>query len=123
MGPKAPGFGCVLFQNVLRWFNRSWVCKRDARGRVTVRELDRKGTAKAGKEWQCLRKEQQYNGEDVYQEVFKDIWPQRTPEWWKDWKSLPLSGGVAQPAGRGILYGEGTFLCATNQRQNPGNYS
>jgi hypothetical protein len=95
MGPNSPGFGTLLFQNVLRWFNRAWVCKRDSRGRVTVRELDRKGTATAGEEWQYLSEEPQYNGEEIYQEVFNDIWPQRTLEWWKDWKSLPLSYGSA----------------------------
>jgi hypothetical protein len=91
IGRNAPGYGDTLFLAILRWFNRAWVCKRDSRGRVTVRELDRKGTAKAGEEWQYLSEEPQYNGEEIYQEVFNDIWPQRTLEWWKDWKSLPLS--------------------------------
>lgn len=95
MGRNAPGRGNVLFENVLRWFNRSWVCKRDARGGVTVRELDSEGTAEAGEEWQYLSEQPQYNGEDIYQEVFNDIWPRRTPEWWKDWTSLPLSYDVA----------------------------
>jgi len=94
MGRNAPGY-YGPFCNILRWFNRSWVCKRDAQGRVTVRELDRKGTAYAGEEWQYLSEEPQYQGEEIYQQVFNDIWPQRTPEWWKDWKSLPLSYGVA----------------------------
>jgi hypothetical protein len=90
MGPNAPAPGYVQFENVLRWFSRSWVCKRDIRGEVTVRELDKKGTASAGEEWKYLSEETQYNGEEIYQEVFKEIWPQKTPEWWKDWKSLPL---------------------------------
>src|SRR5204863_5582205 len=88
IGRNAPGYGDVLFYYILRWFNRDWVCKRDPRGRVTVRELDKKGTIKAGEEWQ-------YNEEEIYQKVFNDIWPQRTSEWWKDWKSLPLSDGSA----------------------------
>lgn len=87
-GRNAPGYGDVLFHAILRWFNRDWVCKRNARGRVTVRELDNKGTIKAGEEWQ-------YNEEEVFQNVFNDIWPQRTLEWWKDWKSLPLSDNSA----------------------------
>lgn len=95
MGRNAPASGIGQFQQVLRWFNRSWVCKRDVRGRVTVGELDKKGSATAGEEWQYLSEEPQYNGGEIYQEVFKDIWPQRTPEWWKDWKSLPFSSGAA----------------------------
>jgi hypothetical protein len=91
-GPSSFGYG--MFEVLLRWFNRSWVCKQDIRGELTVRELDRKGTALAGEEWRYLSEEPQYEGEDVYQDVFKDIWPQRTPEWWKDWKSLPLSDAV-----------------------------
>jgi hypothetical protein len=95
MGRSAPASGIGQFQQVLRWFNRSWVCKRDVRGRVTVGELDKKGSATAGEEWQYLSEEPQYNGGEIYQKVFRDIWPQRTPEWWKDWKSLPFSSGAA----------------------------
>jgi hypothetical protein len=84
MGLSTQSSGIGFFESILRWFNRSWVCKRDARGRVTVRELDREGTATAGENWQYLSEERQYNGEDIYQEVFHDIWPRRTPEWWKD---------------------------------------
>jgi len=60
-----------------------------------VRELDKKETINTSEDWQYLSEEPQYNGEEIYQEVFKDIWPQRTPEWWNDWKSLPLSDGSA----------------------------
>jgi hypothetical protein len=95
-GPNAPASGCYgPFQRILRWFNRSWVCKQDTRGGVTVQELDRKWTAEVGEEWQYLSEGSLRDGEEIYQEVFNDIWPQKTPEWWKDWKSLPLSNGVA----------------------------
>ena len=87
-GRNSPACFDSLFLSILRWFNRDWVCNRDARGRVTVRDLDKKGTIKAGEEWQ-------YNEEEIYQRVFNDIWPQKTSEWWKDWKSLPLSDGSA----------------------------
>ncbi len=95
MGPYAPEPPHCHFTNILRWFGRSWACKQDARGRVTVQELNTKETAWAGDEWRYLSEEKQYRGEEIYVEVFNDIWPRRTPEWWKDWKSLPLSGGVA----------------------------
>ncbi len=103
MRRNSPGSGDMHLHNVLRWFGRSWVCKRDTRGRVTVRELDKEETARAGEEWQYLCEERLYNWEDIYPKVFNDIWPRRTPEWWKDWKSLPLSSGVTQQAGRDVL--------------------
>lgn len=97
MGRNAPGCGTSNFVDVLRWFNRLWVCKRDVRGRVTVSELDKNETARAGEEWQYLMsgEELERYGEDIFLEVFKDIWPQKTSEWWKDWESLPLSYGAA----------------------------
>ncbi|KAE8451323.1 hypothetical protein EG329_003952 [Mollisiaceae sp. DMI_Dod_QoI] len=57
MGQNAP-----TVPNILRWFNRSWVCRRDFRGRITARELDKEGSAAAGEEWQYLNEEPQYQG-------------------------------------------------------------
>jgi hypothetical protein len=95
MGPYAPEPWDSHFTRILRWFGRSWACKQDAQGKVTLQELNSKETAWAGDEWQYLSKEKLYRGEEIYMDVFNDIWPRRTPEWWKDWKSLPLSSGVA----------------------------
>jgi hypothetical protein len=58
-----------------------------------VRELD-KETIRAGEEWK-YNEEWQSGEEAVYQKAFNDIWPQKTLDWWKDWKSLPLSNGSA----------------------------
>jgi len=54
-----------------------------------VRELDKKETIQAGEEWK-YNKKWQGGKEEVYQKAFNDIWPQKTLDWWKDWKSLPL---------------------------------
>jgi hypothetical protein len=92
--PASLGIG--QFQDLLRWFNRSWVCKRDIRDRVTVGELDKKRTVSASKEWQFeLSDEEKWYGDEIFGEVFRDIWPQKTAEWWNDWESLPLSDGAA----------------------------
>lgn len=89
-GFNAPAFGDGVFLNVLRWFSRPWVCKRDIRGEVTVSELNKKQTARAGKEWKDLSEEELNPGEEIFMEVFQEIWPSKTLEWWKDWESLPL---------------------------------
>jgi hypothetical protein len=96
INPNSLGNGQGQFQDLLRWFNRSWVCKRDIRGQVTVGELDKKGTALASEEWQFqLSDEEKWYGDEIFGEVFRDIWPQKTAEWWNDWESLPLSDGAA----------------------------
>ncbi len=81
----------ALFENILRWFNRCWVCEQDSRGKVTARELYIEETVNAGREWQYLSQEPQYNGEEIYEKVFKDEWPQKTEQWWNDWEALPLA--------------------------------
>jgi len=90
-----PGQFLCMFRNMLRWFNRSWVCKRDIRDRLTVRELDEKGTVVAGKEWeyQFSDEEEGREEDEIFGDVFRDIWPQKTSKWWNDWESLPLSEG------------------------------
>ena len=99
IGDNSPGGGFSNFLDVLKWLNRSWVCKRDVRGRVTVSELNKKETARAGEEWKFLMTGQELEhygefGEEIFLEVYKDIWPQKTSEWWNDWESLPLSDGA-----------------------------
>jgi hypothetical protein len=93
-GSREPGVFAFPFTYILRWFGRNWVCKRDAQGRVTVREFDKGETIRAGEEWKHHEEWQGWE-EEVYLKAFKDIWPQKTSEWWKDWKSLPLSDGSA----------------------------
>lgn len=34
--------------------------------------------------------EDKWWGEETFVEAFKNLWPQKTEEWWKDWSSLPL---------------------------------
>jgi hypothetical protein len=93
-GQNEPGIYQLSFRTILRWFARNWVCKWDAQGRATVRELDKLKTIQAGEKW---KDNEDWPGweEEVYQKAFNDIWPQKTAEWWKDWKSLPLSDGSA----------------------------
>ncbi|KAG7286733.1 hypothetical protein NEMBOFW57_009045 [Staphylotrichum longicolle] len=93
-GRYAPGVYDRLFQDLLRWFARSWSCERRSSGPdvVEIRELHSHGTVEAGTQWQYLAgKSRHYDGEEIYGEAFGDVWPQTTPRWWEDWKSIPLS--------------------------------
>ena len=59
-----------------------------------VAPLDEKETASCGEEWVCLlveNIEEQRWGEEIYRQLFVDIWPQKTADWRNDWESLPLS--------------------------------
>jgi hypothetical protein len=80
--------------DLLRWFSRSWILKRDVRGIDTAVEIQPEETARAGKEWIYQISEEGMaadRGEEVYVEAFKALWPQKTEEWWNDWTSLPLA--------------------------------
>ena len=88
-GPAQMGRG--PFQDVLRWFNHSWTCERDVRAAVTVPERDRAATAGGGEEWQHLSGEKGYYGDRGFEQLFKELWPPETTQWWNDWESLPLS--------------------------------
>lgn len=84
------------FAELLRWFNRPWVCKRDDAATVTVKELNEKTTISCGEDWERASKNYQSKGyrdpnQDVFVDVFKSVWPPKTTEWWNDWESLPLS--------------------------------
>ncbi|EPE34692.1 hypothetical protein GLAREA_10386 [Glarea lozoyensis ATCC 20868] len=82
------------FLALLRWFSRSWILKRDVRGKDTAVEIQSEETARAGEEWIYQMSEEGMaadRGEEVYVEAFKALWPQKTKEWWNDWTSLPLS--------------------------------
>jgi len=88
-GPAQMGSGPL--QDILRWFNRPWTCERDVRGAVTVRERHTAETVGGGEEWQQLSGEGGYYGDRVFEQVFKELWPPKTAQWWNDWESLPLS--------------------------------
>ena len=83
------------FGATLRWFNRSFACTRDVRrtstDELTVTELGLKDLASAEKQWRFMMSDKEkIRGEEVFVEVFRDLWPQKTKEWWNDWESLPL---------------------------------
>ncbi|KAH9205805.1 hypothetical protein DL95DRAFT_470235 [Leptodontidium sp. 2 PMI_412] len=87
-----------IFLSTLRWFNRSFVCKRDSQGPsgVTVHELDLEGLADGEEQWSEMMNstdEDLWYGEEAYVAAFKSNWPQKTKEWWRDWDSLPLDLG------------------------------
>ena len=66
---------------------------------VEVRERGRRGTVEAGKQWQAIAEaSKHYWGEEIFIEAFGDVWPQTTPRWWEDWKSVPLcpDGGCTE---------------------------
>lgn len=77
-------------QSLLRWLNRSWACTEGATGDVRVVEIDKKGSAEACEAWREVSEDPQWFDE-IFGEVFKEIWPPKTAEWWKNWTSLPLS--------------------------------
>ncbi|KAK3897356.1 hypothetical protein C8A05DRAFT_19859 [Staphylotrichum tortipilum] len=95
-GRYAPASDDWRFGELLSWFARDWICERRRRSGddtpvVEIREHDPGCTARAGKEWQDLGEgKRQFAREDVFVEAFGDVWPQTTPRWWEDWKSVPL---------------------------------
>ena len=95
VGFQAPeSFGSSTLQDALRWFGRPWFCTRDGTDEVIVTPLDEKQTASCGEEWVFLLVEdikKQRWGEEIYRQLFLDIWPQKTADWQNDWESLPLS--------------------------------
>ncbi|OAA61964.1 hypothetical protein SPI_04823 [Niveomyces insectorum RCEF 264] len=95
IAPNDPGDLDPTFTSVVQWLARSWVVRKG--GAVTaVRELGKRRADAGGEEWKYLdeNKESFWDGEEVYEKVFTDIWPKNTSEWWRDWKSLPLHGSL-----------------------------
>jgi len=86
-----PGYGDGTFKDLLRWLSREWICKRGRNGRVTAHEVGKSYTALCLESWQ--EEDSPYDPPDFFQQIFWDIWPRKTDEWWNDWKSLPLSSG------------------------------
>ena len=88
--------GSGQFGFLLAWFGRDWICERRKSGAnmaaVETREIDSPHTLKmAAKAWQSIAEaSKHYWGEQVFIEAFGDVWPQTTPRWWEDWKSIPL---------------------------------
>lgn len=79
------------FINTLRWFCRSWICRRDVHGGVQTCELDKTSTTEGGEEWKYLSENPDLPEAQAFTEVFHKLWPSQTTEWWNDWKSLPLA--------------------------------
>lgn len=95
-GRNAPGMYETQFRETLRWFNRSFVCTRDVYrdDKVTLKELGTDHVAAAEEHWKFMMgDEEKWYGEEIFVEAFKDLWPQKTDEWWKEWSSLPLDLG------------------------------
>ena len=81
--------------NILEWFSRDWICERRRSGdNISVAEVRERGsgaTKQAAEEWQYLAETSEHRGgEEVFVQAFGDVWPQTTPRWWEDWKSMPL---------------------------------
>ena len=94
VGFQAPErYDSSTLHKAFRWFGRPWLCTRDSRGEVMVAPVDEEETASCGEEWAFLLvediKEQRW-GEEIYRQLFVDIWPQKTADWRNDWESLPL---------------------------------
>jgi hypothetical protein len=91
--PQSRSYG--TFDGLLAWFNRRWICRRhlggEVDGQVTIRDPDSERTVGAGLEWKSLNDGELYIDADIFKQVFQDVWPPRTSEWWNDWESLPLS--------------------------------
>lgn len=94
MGPQAPAsFGDGTFQSTLRYFGRPWMCTRDERGEVVVKELEKERTDRCSEKWRFLLyedAEKQVWSKEMYPGWYKSIWPQETEELLNDWEGLPL---------------------------------
>ncbi|KAH9217406.1 hypothetical protein DL95DRAFT_459314 [Leptodontidium sp. 2 PMI_412] len=94
MGPQAPAsFGDGTFQSTLRYFGRPWMCTRDERGEVVVKELEKERTDRCREKWRFLLyedAEKQVWSKEMYPGWYKSIWPQETEELLNDWEGLPL---------------------------------
>ncbi|KAI0383309.1 hypothetical protein F5Y04DRAFT_279018 [Hypomontagnella monticulosa] len=76
---------------LLDWIRRSWFIEKDYRGELSVRETywPEKAYEKAYEEAHEERvKELTFGG---YWLVWNEVWPQTGPDWWRHWKSFPLS--------------------------------
>ncbi|KAI1403495.1 hypothetical protein F4819DRAFT_450979 [Hypoxylon fuscum] len=71
--------------NIFSWIGGEWVCERDDQDNVSIRDRNSEGK-------EDLESEIIYTSDKNILETWNDLWPQRTSDWWKDWKSFPLSG-------------------------------
>ncbi|KFY18083.1 hypothetical protein V492_00153 [Pseudogymnoascus sp. VKM F-4246] len=78
---------------MLDWIGRNWVCERDDRGEVSVRELGKKKRVDLPEELKYFEEEQKYfkGGVSPYLTAWNNTWPQTSSVWWENWKSVPLS--------------------------------
>ncbi|KAG4441535.1 hypothetical protein IFR05_002992 [Cadophora sp. M221] len=105
IGRRAPAsFGYGTSESTLRYFGRSWLCTRDERGEVVVKELEREVTDMCKQQWGYLLYEDaevQVRGEEIYARWYKSIWSQKTGALLDDWESLPLDLGGDGYVGEG----------------------
>ncbi|KAH6698277.1 hypothetical protein BKA61DRAFT_562960 [Leptodontidium sp. MPI-SDFR-AT-0119] len=77
--------------SAMRWFARPWICKRDGGGVARAIAFEEKETAVCGRTWErMLGDEEQLWYEEMYQPLYREIWPQKTADWKNDWESIPL---------------------------------
>jgi hypothetical protein len=81
---RGPGSEEPDLNDMLAWIGRNWVCERDDRGKVSVRELGKKKRI-------MIEEELPYFEESHYLTAWKKTWPQKSSNWWENWRSLPLS--------------------------------
>ncbi|KFZ02497.1 hypothetical protein V500_00163 [Pseudogymnoascus sp. VKM F-4518 (FW-2643)] len=79
-----PGSDDGELNYMLAWIGRNWVCEQDDRGKVSVRELGKKKRI-------MIEEELPYLEESHYLTAWNNTWPQKSSNWWENWKSLPLS--------------------------------
>ena len=79
------------FQDLLRYLSREWICRRGRNGRATAHELAKSYTDTCLASWR--EEDPWYDPPDHFRNIFWDLWPRQTDEWWNDWKSLTLSTG------------------------------
>ncbi|KAL5357327.1 hypothetical protein BJX96DRAFT_144270 [Aspergillus floccosus] len=97
-----------LLCNILRYLSGRFLCTRsprdDARDEVIVQEIG--------------ARERQIIGElapdslGYFEEIFRDLWPEGTGDWRKDWRSIPLaSEGSSGKEGSGWLSPQWYLAC------------
>ncbi|KFY45421.1 hypothetical protein V495_02988 [Pseudogymnoascus sp. VKM F-4514 (FW-929)] len=81
---RGPGSEEPDLNDMLAWIGRNWVCEQDDGGKVSVRELGKKKRM-------IIQEELPYFEESHYLTAWKNTWPQKSSNWWENWRSLPLS--------------------------------
>jgi hypothetical protein len=86
------------FEDCMALFARNWVCQKSGDGEVTCTQLNPEETQLAQEEWsqhsEWRTDQPGYDGRFRFKQAFEEIWHPDVskPEWWNEWKSLPLHG-------------------------------